>query len=82
MGFLNRLWTGIVAAVAAVACALVVQIVGIMLIGLPVEFLGWIVLVFGTIGFLIGVVVGNRKSSSSTTSPKKNKSVEQHIWLE
>lgn len=80
MELLNRLWTGVVAAAAAVAVALVVQIVGIMLVGLSIEFLGWIVFVFGTIGFLIGVAVGNRSRSSKTTAREKN--AERGIWLE
>lgn len=80
MSVLSRLWTGIVAAVAAVAFALVVEIIGIMLVALPIEYLGWIVLVFGTIGFLIGVVVGNRNLSS--TEPTRDEDDEDDIWLE
>jgi len=71
MGFFNRLWTGFVSAVAAVAVALVVQIVGIMLVGLPIEFLQWIVLGFGAIGFVVGFIVGNRKLSGTKTARGK-----------
>jgi hypothetical protein len=68
MGLISRLWAGFVAAVAGVALALVVQIVGQMTIGLPIEYLEKLVLAFGGGGFIIGLLVGNRRIGT----PKDN----------
>ncbi len=61
MGLLNRLWTGIVAAVAGVALAVFVQLAGQMMIGLSIEYMEKIVIFLGIAGFLVGFAVGNRK---------------------
>jgi hypothetical protein len=61
MSLLGRLWAGIVAAVAGVAVAVGVQIVGQVAVGLPIDYLEKIMLALGTAGFLVGVVVGNRR---------------------
>ena len=55
-----RLWTGIVAAVAGAALALLAEIVGMMTIGLPVDWLIWLVASFSGIGFVLGVLIGPR----------------------
>jgi len=80
MNFFSRLWTAIVAAVTAVAVAFVVDIIGTMLIGLSIELLPWILLVFGTIGFLIGIVLGNGRRSGTKASC--DKSAERDIRLQ
>jgi hypothetical protein len=80
MNLLSRLWTGIVAAVTAVAVAVVVDIIGSMLLGLPIELLPWILLVFGTIGFLIGIVVGSGRRSRTKMSC--DKSAQRDVGLE
>ena len=62
MKILRRVWIGIVAAAAGAALAVLVQIVGQMTMGLPIDYLGWIVLAFVSIGFLLGVVIGPRNT--------------------
>jgi hypothetical protein len=62
---LLRIWTGIVAAVTGGALALVIQVVGLMTIGLPIEYLIWILLGCSGLGFLLGVIIGPR-----STKPK------------
>ena len=69
MRLLNRVWTGIVAAIAGVAFALVAQIIGIMLVGLPIEYLGWFALVFGTIGFRARLAIMFRACRSRLPKP-------------
>jgi hypothetical protein len=61
MGLISRLWTGIVGSVAGVALATVAQIVGQMTVRLPIVYLERLVLCLGTVGLVIGFVVGNRK---------------------
>jgi len=80
MNFLNRLWTGFVAAIAAVAIALAVHIIGTMVVGLPIEFLQWMILGFGTVGFLVGIALGNRGRARTPESP--NNGNDRDIWLE
>lgn len=66
MNILHRIWTGIVAAVAGAALAFLAQIAGMMTIGLPIDYLVWILLSFASIGFLLGIVIGPRSSKPTT----------------
>lgn len=66
MNVFGRLWTGIVAAVAGVAISILVQIVGQMTLGFPIDYLKWIALAFAGIGFLAGVLIGPRGESRRT----------------
>lgn len=45
---------------AGVALGVLIQIVGHMTMGLPIDYLQWILLACGGVGFLVGVVVGPR----------------------
>jgi hypothetical protein len=74
MGLLSRLWAGIVAAVAGVALAIVVQVVGQMTVGLAIEYLEKIVLSLGIAGFVLGFLVGNRRTSRSEDKTYQDKS--------
>src|SRR5262249_1465995 len=49
----GRLWTGIVAATAGAALGVLVQVVGQMTMGLPMDYVLWIVLPFAGIGLSI-----------------------------
>ena len=69
MNVLRRVWTGIVAAVAGAALALAIQVFGLMTIGLPIDYLPWIVLVLAGIGFLLGVAIGPRALKKSAKAP-------------
>ena len=53
---LSRLWTGIVAAVAGAAVALVVQLVGMMSLGWSIDRITTILLVGIAGGFALGVL--------------------------
>lgn len=55
--FFVRLWTGIVAAVAGAAVALVVQIAGIMWAGWSIDALPNLLLALMIGGFVIGVLM-------------------------
>ena len=48
------------AAVAGVALAVVLQIIGQMTMGFSIDYLGRIVVAGACVGFLIGVVIGPR----------------------
>jgi hypothetical protein len=50
------------AAIAGASLALLVQLVGMMMMGLPVEYLMGIVSAFAGIAFVLGVIVGPRKA--------------------
>jgi hypothetical protein len=65
---LLRIWTGIVAAVtgAALALALMLQVIGLMTIGLPLEYLGWLLMGCSGLGFLLGVLIGPRSTKSKS----------------
>lgn len=60
MNILHRLWTGTVAAVTGVALAVVVHLVGQMASGWEIDSFPWTLLAFGTIGFVVGVLIGPR----------------------
>lgn len=68
MNILLRIWTGIVAAVAGAALALMAQIIGMMTVGLPVDYLFGILLAFAGIGFVLGVLIGPR-TNKATAKP-------------
>jgi hypothetical protein len=61
MNIIRRIWTGIVAAIAGIALAILVQIVGQMAFGMPIDYLKWIIIGFASFGFLIGAAFGPRK---------------------
>jgi hypothetical protein len=65
---LLRIWTGIVAAVTGAALALMLQVIGLMTIGLPLEYLGWLLLGCSGLGFLLGVIVGPRSTKPKSKS--------------
>lgn len=65
MNILHRIWTGIVAAVAGVALAVLFQIVGMMMLGLQLDYLKWLILACASIGFLFGVLIGPRSKKAS-----------------
>jgi hypothetical protein len=67
MVFLGRIWAGIVGAMAGAAVGMVVHLVGMVTIGLPLDYLQWIVLACVALGFVCAFVVGNK----SFGSPKK-----------
>ena len=60
MKVLRRVWTGIVGAVAGGVLSVVLQVIGQITVGLPIEYLPWILLACAGGGFLVGVVVGPR----------------------
>ncbi|MDB5345634.1 MAG: hypothetical protein JWP89_4011 [Schlesneria sp.] len=62
---LLRIWTGIV---AGAALALMLQVIGLMTIGLPLEYLGWLLVGCSGMGFLLGVIVGPRSTRSKLKS--------------
>lgn len=73
MGLLNRLWTGIVGAVAGAGLALVLQIIGQMTVGLSIEHLEKMVISLGLAGLLVGFAVGNHRIGASKDKPKMDK---------
>jgi hypothetical protein len=68
MNIFSRIWTGFVAAVAGVAVAILVQVVGQMTMGFQIDYLKWIVLIFASVGFLLGIIIGPRSSKPSNKS--------------
>ncbi len=74
MGLLSRLWAGIVAALAGVALAVLAQVVGQMTVGLPIAYLEKIVLSFAAAGFVLGFVVGNRRTGTRNDKTYQDKS--------
>lgn len=66
MNTLRRIWTGVVAAVAGVAVAVLVQVSGQMTMGLQIDDLKWIVMACASIGFFLGVVIGPRSTKQVT----------------
>ena len=68
MNIFGRIWTGFVAAVAGVAVAILVQVVGQMTMGFQIDYLKWIVLAFASIGFLLGIIIGPRSTKVSRKS--------------
>ena len=64
MNLLRRIWTGIVAAVAGAALAVLVPGIGLMFVGWPIDYLKWILLACVSIGFLLGMVIGPRQLST------------------
>jgi hypothetical protein len=65
MNILGRIWTGIVAAVAGAALAVLLQVVGQMTMGLPIDYLKWILLGCAGLGFLLGLAIGPRRSGTT-----------------
>ena len=66
MKILRRLWIGVVAALAGVALAIVMQIIGQMTLGLAMHYLGWVALGCGVSGFLVGVALGPGGAKAAT----------------
>ena len=60
MSVFARVWTGVVAAVAGIALAVLAQVIGQMTLGWQIDSLKWTVLAFATVGFVIGVAIGPR----------------------
>jgi len=63
---LQRLWTGVVAAVTGVALAVVVHLVGQMTSGWQIDSLPWTLLAFACVAFVLGVLIGPRALPGST----------------
>ena len=51
---------------AGAALAVLIQVVGQMTMGLPIDYLQWILLACAVIGFLLGVVIGPRSTKPKT----------------
>jgi hypothetical protein len=66
MKTLRHIWTGIVGGIAGAALAVLIQVIGQMTMGLPVDYLQWILLTCVGIGFLIGVMIGPRSAKPKT----------------
>jgi hypothetical protein len=66
MKAVRHIWTGIVGAVAGAALAVLIQVIGQMTMGFPIDYLEWILLVFTGVGFLLGVVIGPRSTKPKT----------------
>jgi hypothetical protein len=60
MSIIRRIWTGIVGAVAGAALAILVQVIGQMALGMPIDYLVWILIGLAAVGFIIGAAVGDR----------------------
>ena len=67
MNICGRIWTGIVAAVAGIALAVLAQVIGQMTMGWQIDSLKWTVPAFACVGFLLGAAIGPR----STKAPGK-----------
>ena len=65
VNILRRIWTGVVAAVAGAALAVLIQVIGQMAMGLPIEYLKWILVACAGVGFLLGVMIGPRRSGTT-----------------
>jgi uncharacterized membrane protein YfcA len=61
---LRHIWTGIVGAIAGAALAMLIQVLGQTAMGLPIDYLQWLLLVCAGIGFFPGVVIGPRTTKS------------------
>ena len=70
MNIFGRIWTGIVAAVAGAALALVIQVVGQMTVKLSPDALQPILWTCVGIGFLLGLIVGPRTKPTKRDSSK------------
>lgn len=62
MNVFRRIWTGIVAAIMGATLALLVQLVGHMAMGLPLEYFKWILATFSAVSFLLGVLIRPRNA--------------------
>ena len=67
MSIFARIWTGVVAAVAGIALAVLAQVIGQMTLGWQMDSLKWTVSAFAGVGFLLGAAIGPR----STKAPGK-----------
>ena len=66
MKALRHIWTGIVGAIAGTALAVLFQVIGQMTMGLPIDYLQWMLLTCAGLGFLLGVVIGPRSTKPKT----------------
>ena len=66
MKALRHIWTGIVGAMAGAALAVLIQVIGQMTMGFPIDYLQWILLACAGIGFLLGVVIGPKSTKPKT----------------
>jgi hypothetical protein len=63
MKLFHRIWTGIVGAVAGIAVAALVQVIGMMTGLLSIDALAPMGLVSASAGFVLGAVIGPRRVS-------------------
>jgi len=73
MNVIRRIWMGIVAAIAGVALAVLVQVAGQMALGFQIDYLKWTVWAFSAVGFLPGFVIGPRSTKATSRSTKTQK---------
>jgi hypothetical protein len=73
MGIFKRLWVGIVGAMTGTSLAIVVQVVGKLSVGLPIKYLGIIVLYLALVGFIFGFAVGDFRIGGSKDKDNMDK---------
>jgi len=66
MKALRHFWTGVVGAMAGAALAVLIQVMGQMTMGLPIDYLQWILFACACIGFILGAVIGPHNTKPAT----------------